>query len=168
MINIRNLLHRGGLLAAWQPLPSGSFVQTQNLIQPKNVFRTTVHPFGPTCLPSYSIIKLFKSSDAKKGSLDDKRVKRHYTPEEDKQLLEHVNTHGKGPKSYKHIAETLDRSYNSVYDRCKLLLSDNEYDGNSDQKQWSYEEDEKLVRFVFDHKEIKPGNFFARNGCKRK
>ena len=158
MINIRYLLHRGGLLAARKPLHSGSFVQAQSIVEPKNVLGATFHPFEPNCLPSNSIIKLFKSSVAKKGNMNDKPAFSRYTPEEDKQLLEHVNTYGRGSTSLKSISECLDRSYNSVRLRCAKLLSDNEYDVNTDPKHWDYEEDEKLVNHLLELKKIKPSN----------
>ena len=142
------LLHRGGLLVGRQQIQLESFVQPKSLTRPKNVLGATIHPFEANCFLSNSIIKSFKSIDAKKRNLNEKRQLRRFSQEEDQQILEHVSTHGKGPKSYKHIAEILDRSYDSVYYRCKLLLSDNEFDSNTDPKHWKYEEDEKLVNSV--------------------
>ena len=144
MINIWYLLHRRWLLVARQKLYSGFFAPNQSLTQPKNILGTAIHPFEPNCLPSHSIIKSFKSSDAKNRNLDDKPTKRRYSPEGDKQILENVNAQGKGSISLKRIAESLGLSYVSVRNGCGLLLSDNEYDPNTDHKHWNPEEDEKL------------------------
>jgi len=158
MFGIKYLLHRGGLWALRPKLHSGYFVQAKNVAQPTNVLGTNIHPLAPNCLPSNSIIKLFKSSDAKKGNLDDKPAFSRYTPEEDRKLLEHVNTHGKSSISLKLIAESLDRSYDSVRSRCAKLLSENEYETNTDPKHWDYEEDEKLVNHLLEVKKINPNN----------
>jgi len=55
-------------------------------------------------------------------------------------------------------AESLDRSYDAVYGRCKRLLSDNDFDANTDRKHWDYEEDEKLVNHLSEVKKINPNN----------
>ena len=158
MFGIKYLLHRGGLWALRQKLHSGYLVQAKNVAQPTNVLGTNIHPLAPNCLPSNSIIKLFKSSDAKKGNLDDRPAFSRYTPEEDKQILEHVKTHGKSSISLKHLAESLDRSYDAVRSRCAKLLSENEYETNTDRKHWDYEEDEKLVNHLLEVKKINPNN----------
>ena len=103
------------------------------------------------------IIKSFKSTKVKQGNLDVKPTRRSFSPEEDQKLLEHVSVHGKGHNSLAEIAIILNRSIASVKSRCFKLLS-NKYEASTGRKRWSYEEDEKLVEFVFKQKQIKPSN----------
>ena len=53
---------------------------------------------------------------------------RHFSPEEDRKLREHVRVNGKTKKSLEIIALILERSLNSVQKRCQKLFSGNEYD----------------------------------------
>ena len=111
MINIRYLLHRGGLLVTRQPLHSGSFDQAQSLIRPKNVLGSTFHLFEPNCLPSNSILKAFKSTEATKGNIDENstpRRYRKYSLEDDQKLLEHVKLYGKSKDSLQRVGVVLD------------------------------------------------------------
>ena len=71
MFGIRYLLHRDGILVARQHIHLGSSVQAQSLMRPKNSLGATIHPFEANRLPSNSIIKSFKSIDAKKRNLNE-------------------------------------------------------------------------------------------------
>ena len=78
------------------------------------------------CATSAAVRLLNHSNRPKKGNLDEKPTRRHYSPEEDKR---HVSVHGKNRSSLKHIAEILDGSINSVIDRCLTWLC-REYKSN--------------------------------------
>ena len=166
MINIRYLLHRGGLLIVRQELHSGSLVQAQSVTQPKHVLKTTIYQLELNSLPSHSIVKSFML-DAKKTKLyrtPDKSKKsqgkeiKFFTPEEDQKLLDHVREHGISRKYLKDVAKSLDRSYSSVKHRCSKLMSINKYETNSDRKGWNYAEDEKLVNSVLQQNRLEPSN----------
>ena len=166
MINIRYLLHRGGLLIVRQQLLSGSLVQAQSVNQPKIVLGATIYPFEPNCLPFNSIIKSFtldatkRNSDKKpdKSKKSQRKEIKFFTPEEDQKLLDHVREHGISRKYLKDVAKDLDRSYSSVKSRCSKLLSLNKYETNSRRKGWKYEEDEKLVNSVLKQNKLDPSN----------
>ena len=158
MINIRYLFHRGGLLVTKQPLCSGYFVQAQSLVQPKYVLGSTIHQFEQNCLPSNSILKVFKSTKATKRNLDEDLTPRRYTTEDDQKLLEHVKLFGKSKDSLQRVAVTIDRTYKSVASRCRKLLSSNEFDAQTDPKAWDLDDDNKLVEYLLNFHEIKPGN----------
>ena len=75
---------------------------------------------------------------------------RHFSPEEDQKLREHVRVNVKTKKSLKIIALILESSLNSVQKRCQKLFSGNEYDTvNGVKTDWVYAEDGKLVNYIF-------------------
>ena len=91
-----------------------------------------------------SITKSFKSTEPKKGNLDEKPTRRRYSPEEDQR---HVSVQCKNRSSLKHIAEILDGSINSVIDRCFTFLSSNGYVENTNRMDLDYGE---YKNFVFN------------------
>ena len=133
-------------------------INSQKSFQPQISLGTTLHLLEPDYLQSNFITKSHKSTQAKNEKSDVKRIKRHFTPEEDQKLVEHVNKHGKSTTSLKDIAKTLDRSYKSVYRRSSKLLSNNEFETNSDPKEWDYSQEKKLVDFIFKVRKIKSNN----------
>jgi len=109
---------------------------------------------------SHYVIKLNKSTDAKKNSsiiLVDKSGQ-HYSKEEDEKLLEHVNKHGKSSSSLKAISSDIGRSLKSISYRIQRIESSNEYETNHEPRAWEFEEDEKLVNYIFKLKSIKSAN----------
>ena len=107
---------------------------------------------------SQYVTKLKKSTDAKNNSsilLVDKTKGQRYSKEEDKKLLDHVNEYGKSSSSLKLFSKDFGRSFNSISDRLRKLESANEYDTNHEPREWKFEEDEKLVNYVFKLKSIK-------------
>merc|ERR1712223_1145081 len=109
---------------------------------------------------SHNITKLNKSSDAKNNSsilLVDKKGK-HYSKEEDEKLLEHINKHGKNSSSLESFAKEFGRSFYSIRSRIRKLESANEYETNNERREWEFEEDEKLVNYIFKLKSIKSAN----------
>merc|ERR1712223_841692 len=109
---------------------------------------------------SHNITKLNKSSDAKNNSsilLVDKKGK-HYSKEEDEKLLKHVNKHGKSSSSLESFAKEFGRSFYSIRSRIRKLESANEYETNNERREWEFEEDEKLVNYIFKLKSIKSAN----------
>ena len=141
-------------------------INSQKSFQPQISVGTTLHLLEPDYLQFNFIPKSHKSTQAKNEKLAVKRIPRRFTQEEDQKLVEHVNKHGKSKSSLKDIGKTLDRSYNSVISRCRKLLSDNEFETNSGQKQWDYAEDKKLVDFVFKVRKIKPSTVSCLNDIK--
>ena len=133
-------------------------VQSRTLFQPKNVFGKIIHPLQPNCLPSNLTLVKLKSTKTIKGDVDEKFTARRWSPEDDQKLLEHVNLHGKTAKSLKEVAVTLNRTYASVRYRIRKLLSTNEFDVHTDPREWNYDEDYKLVEYIFNLKEIKPSS----------
>ena len=109
---------------------------------------------------THYVTNLNKSTDAKNSSrlfLVDKAGK-HYSKEEDKKLLEHVNRYGKSSSVLKSLSEDFGRSFNSIVGRIRILESTNECDGNNERRAWEFREDEKLVNYVFKLKSIKSAN----------
>ena len=109
---------------------------------------------------SHYVTKLNKSTDAKNNStilLVDK-TGQHYSKEEDIKLLEHINKHGKDSSSLESFAKEFGRSFHSIKRRIRKLESTNEYDTNYKPRPWEFEEDEKLVNYIFKLKSIKSAN----------
>ena len=208
------IAHRGAVLFASRQLNLKTLVPIQTLkcTQLRRVLDPTSQTIQPIFAPFNSVIKSYKSTDAKKTTLekrtrqvyskkDDKfiielvelngytiatfkkiakalgrrypyNVKAHYdeyivkqydvkgffSPEEDQKIIEHVKIYGEDKESFEIIAKILGRPINSVRERCYRLFSANEYDINSDSKPWDYTEDEKLINFVFQLKEIDSHN----------
>jgi len=119
---------------------------------------------------THYVMNLNKSTDAKNSSslilVDKKRQK--YSKEEDEKLLECVNKHGKDSISLKLLSKELGRSFDSVSKRIRLLESTNEYDTNNEPRAWEFEEDEKLVNYVFKLKSIKSANISSLKDTTRK
>ena len=109
---------------------------------------------------SHYVTKLNKSTDAKNNSskLLVDRSGQNYSKEEDEKLLEHVNKHGKDSSSLKSFAKEFGRSYDSVRTRIRRLESANEYETNNARREWEFEEDTKLVNYIFKLKSIKSAN----------
>merc|ERR1712223_2229354 len=109
---------------------------------------------------SHFVTKLNKSTDATSNSnilLVDKKGK-HYSKEEDEKLLKHVNKHGKSSSSLESFAKEFGRSFYSIRSRIRKLESANEYETNNERREWEFEEDEKLVNYIFKLKSIKSAN----------
>ena len=109
---------------------------------------------------SHYVTKLNKSTDAKNNSsiiLVDK-TRQLYSKVEDEKLLEHVNKHGKSSSSLKAISNDIGRSFSSIKNRIRKLESANEFDTNYEARAWQFEEDEKIVNYVFKLKSIKSAN----------
>ena len=83
---------------------------------------------------------------------------KHYSKEEDKKLLEHVNRYGKSSSVLKSLSKDFGRSFNSIVGRIRILESTNDCDGNNERRAWEFREDEKLVNYVFKLKSIKSAN----------
>ena len=153
MSNIGQLAHRVSFLINRQQLSVNVFVNLQTLFQPKYVLGANIHTLQQKYLPFSAIIRSFKSSEANKGNLGLEKYKKHFTPEEDQKLLEHVSVHGKTQKSFKDLGESLDRNWVSI--RCRYYrLSKNKYDTKTNFKSWDYDEDEKLVNHIFQNRKI--------------
>jgi len=109
---------------------------------------------------THYVTNLNKSTDAKNSSsilLVDK-AGQHYSKEEDEKLLKHVNKYGKSSSSLKSFSKDFGRSFGSISRRIYRLESGNEYDTNYEPRAWEFEEDEKLVNYVFKLKSIKSAN----------
>jgi len=110
---------------------------------------------------AHYVIKLNKSTDAKNNSsiqLVDKVKGQRYSKEEDKKLLAYVNRYGKSSSVLKSLSEDFGRSFGSIDKRIRKLESTNEYDTNHEYRAWEFEEDEKLVNYIFKLKSIKSAN----------
>ena len=158
MANIVKLSHRVALLVARRQPSVNLCINFQTLFRPKNILDTNLHPLQLNCLPSNLIIKSFKSTESKKGRLDEKPTRRRFSPEEDQKLLDHINVHGSHRNSLKHIAVVLDRTCNSVRSRCQKLQCSNECETQSGPKEWDYADEKKLVDYIFKLKKIKTNN----------
>ena len=109
---------------------------------------------------THYVTNLNKSTDAKNRSsilLVDK-ARKNYSKEEDEKLLDHVNKHGKDSSSLKSLSKDCGRSFDSIRQRIRLLESANEYDTNSEPRAWEFEDDEKLVNYIFKLENIKSAN----------
>ena len=213
-MKLGQLAHRGVFLLATRQMNLKAFVPI-HIPQLRHVLEATSTALQPIYLPSISVIRLHKSSAAKKSNVekrtrqvyskeDDKfireqvelhgytsenfkkiakalgrkypyAVKIHYdeyiikqydvtgsfSPEEDKKIIEHVNIHGEDKESFEDIAKILGRRIKSVRERCLRLLSENEYETNSDIKEWDFAEDEILINYIFKLKEIDSINIFT-------
>ena len=82
----------------------------------------------------------------------------HYSKEEDKKLIDYLNKYGKGLSTLKSLSKVLGRTYVSIRQRIKKLESSNEYETNHERREWEFEEDEKLVNYIFKLKSIKSAN----------
>ena len=71
------------ILVAKRQLTLEVSTSPQALFKHKHVLVATIHPFEQNCLPSNSIPKLYKSTKATKGNLDENFTPRRYTPEDD-------------------------------------------------------------------------------------
>ena len=155
MMSISQLVHRVPFVAAKRQVSLELLIKSQTLIRPESILGSTLHP---NCLPSQLIIKSYKSTNTKKENARDIRTFRRYTPEEDQRLLEHAKVHGRTERSYKDIATVLERSVQSVKDRFYKLISDNDFDANTDPRHWDYEDDEELVNYLFKVRKINTNN----------
>ena len=109
---------------------------------------------------TYYVSSLKKSTDAKNNSsivLVDKSGQ-NYSKEEDEKLLEHINKYGKSSSSLKSFSKDFGRSFGSIRRRIYRLESTNEYDTNNEPRAWEFEEDKKLVNYIFKLKSIKSAN----------
>ena len=109
---------------------------------------------------THYLTNLNKSTDARNSSsilLVDK-ARQNYSKEEDEKLLEHINKYGKSSSSLKSFSKDFGRSFGSISRRIYRLESGNEYDTNYEPRAWEFEEDEKLVNYVFKLKSIKSAN----------
>ena len=130
MIKIGQIAHRVAFSVGRRQLSRE--VNSQVLFQPKNDWEAKRLLLQSNYLPFTTIDKLYKSTNTKKENLDEKPIiiqkdRKYYSPEEDQKLLEYVAEHGKTQSSLKGIAKILDRSISSVDNRCRKLLSGNEF-----------------------------------------
>jgi len=119
---------------------------------------------------THYVTKLNKSTDAKNNSsipLVD-RSGQHYSKEEDEKLLEHINKHGKDSNSLESFAKEFGRSFYSIRSRIWRLESANEYETNNEPRAWEFEEDEKLLNYIFKLKSIKSANIASIKDATRK
>jgi len=109
---------------------------------------------------SHYVTKFNKSTDAKINSstLLVNKKGQYYSKEEDEKLLDHVNKHGMNSSSLKALAVDFGRSYVSIRQRIKRLESANEYETNHNPREWDFEEDKKLINYIFKLKSIKSEN----------
>ena len=162
MINIRYLLHRGGLLIVSQQLRLGSLFQNQSVTQPTHIFKTTIYLPELNIFSPFSIVKSFRldgkqkneDKNPDKSKHNQRKAKRYFTPEEDQKILDNVRDHGIARKYLIDIAKNLGRSYSSVKHRCSKLLSINKNETTFARKGWNYDEDKKLIDSVLKHLEI--------------
>ena len=161
MSKIGQLAHRVAFLVDRQQLSVNVSVNFQTLFHPKYVLGATIHPLQPMWLPSNAMIRSYKSNEVKKGNFGAKPIKRRYTPEEDQKLLEYVSVHGRTYKSFKDIAEALDRPIKSVSNRCYSLMSKTQNEIKTNPKAWDYDEDKKLVDHIFQSRQITSNNIAA-------
>ena len=215
MMKVGQLVQRGVVLFATRQMNLKYLVPIQIRPQRQHVLEATATALQPIYLPSNSIIKLHKSTDAKKThsvkrtrqlySKDDDKfiieqvkwhgytietfkkiakalgrkypyaVKLHYdeyiakqhdvtgsfSSQEDQKIIEHVSIHGKDKESFEDIAKNLGRPIYSVRERCSRLLSENEYETNSDMRQWDLAEDKILINCAFKLKDIDSSNIFT-------
>ena len=119
---------------------------------------------------SHYVSKLNKSTDAKNNSskLLVNKSGQHYSKEEDEKLLEHVNKHGKSSSSLKAISNDIGRSLKSISYRIQKIESSNEYDTNNEPRAWEFEEDKKLVNYIFKLKSIKSANITSLKDTSQK
>ena len=155
MMKIGHLIGQSALLTANRQLTSETLSCLQTLFRSKCVQDITVLRLQPSFVPVQSIIKSYKSTEAKEEKSDEKRTTRRFTPEDDQKIIKHVGSHGASKKSLSKIAKKLNRPISSVDGRCRKLLSVNEYETNIKQKDWDFDEDKKLVNYVFNLKKIK-------------
>ena len=134
MMAITYFSRQVAFLVVRRQLNSELSAQSQTLLRLKNVLGANIHPFEQNCLPSNSIPKLYKSTKASKGNLDENFTPRRFTPEDDQKLLEHVKLYGKSKDSLQRVGVVLDRTYNSVVARCHKLLSSNACDLHTEPK----------------------------------
>ena len=160
MSKIGQLAHQIVFLVDRKQLSVNVFINFQTLFQPKYVLGANINPIQPKYLPSSAIIRSFTSVKAKEVDLGTKYIRRRFTPEEDQQLLEHVSVHGRTQKSFKDLAESLDRNWVSVQRRC-YKLSKGKYDTKTNFKAWDYDEDEKLVNHIFQNRNIASNDIAA-------
>ena len=158
MNHIGKITHQVAILVARSQLTLEVSANPQPLFKHKNILGTTIYPLQKNCLPSNWIHKVFKSTNAAKGNLDEHFIPRRYSPEEDLKLLEHVKFYGKTANSLRDIANILDRTYNSVASRCRKLLSNNRFDAHTNRKVWGNEEDNRLVEYIFNLMEVETCN----------
>ena len=150
MIKIGHLARQVSVLVGRRQLCLEAPINFQNSFQPKITLGTTLHLLERDYLQSNFVAKSYKSTQVKNEKSDVKQIRRHFTPEEDQKLLEHVNKHGKSTNSLKYIAKTLDRSINSLSSRCSRLLN-NDYVPNTDGRRYTPEDDQKLLEYVAEN-----------------
>ena len=132
MSSIGQIVSRFAFLMARRQMIFYISAPSQPIFHPKKVLGITIHSMQQKCLPSNSIIKLYKSTEANEENLDEKPTRRFFTQEEDEKLRRHVTSHGKSKESLKEIADVLERTLKSVQNRCsRLALTDKD---NSDKK----------------------------------
>ena len=137
------LAHQAGILIAMRQLPLEAFTIVQNLPQFKRGLVALSETFHPLYLPSNSVIKLNKSTDAKKTNLNNRT--RLYSKEDDKFIIEQVKLHGYTITTFKKTAKALGRKFPYAvklhYD--EYIVKQYEVTGF-----FSPEEDQKIIEHV--------------------
>ena len=78
-------------------------------------------------------------------------VKGNFSPDEDKTIREHFDQHGRDEKSLRKLAEILNRgNIYAIRRRLDRLMSENKYNTSSVRRAWKVEEEEILIRYIFD------------------
>ena len=168
MMKIGQLIHRSVVFTSNRNLVSETYTCLQTSFQSKCVLDSTALRLNSGLVPSQSIIKLYKSTEAKEGKPSEKKTTRRFTPEDDQKIMKHVGSHGTSKESLSKIAKKLNRPISSVDGRCRKLLSANEYETNMNQKDWNFDEDKKLFNYVFNLKRINPKNVSSLGDVKVK
>ena len=92
-MKIGQLIGRSALLTANRQLTSETLTCLQTLFRSKCVQDITVLRLQPSFVPVQSIIKSYKSTEAKEEKSDEKRTTRRFTPEDDQKIIKHVGSH---------------------------------------------------------------------------
>merc|ERR1711994_541032 len=84
------------------------------------------------------------------------KVKGPFSQEEDEKILDYIRIHGRSQKSFENITNELGRgSKSSVQSRHGRLVSKNEFEINTKQRNWELDEDQKLIDHIIQLKNIK-------------
>merc|ERR1712223_692287 len=83
------------------------------------------------------------------------KVKGPFSQEEDEKILDYIRIHGRSQKSFENITNELGRgSKSSVQSRHGRLVSKNEFEINTKQRNWELDEDQKLIGHIIQLKNI--------------
>ena len=146
-MKVGKLVQRGVVLFATRQMNLKYLVPIQIRPQRQHLLEATATALQPIYLPSNSISKLHKSTDAKKTH-SVKRTRQLYSKEDDKYIIEQVELRGYTNTTFKKIAKALGRKYPSDVKKHYDEYIVKQYDVTGS---FSPEEDQKIIEHVNIH-----------------